>query len=43
MAPEYSWFWGLGFGHIEDRRPTHGNAGSREEAVRAFAKSWRRE
>jgi hypothetical protein len=30
-------------GHHEDRTPTHGYAETREEAMAAFAKSWRRE
>jgi hypothetical protein len=30
------------FGHHEDRTPTHGYADSREAAMAAFAKSWRR-
>jgi hypothetical protein len=33
----------LGFGHHEDRTPTHGYAATREAAMAAFAKSWRRE
>jgi hypothetical protein len=35
--------WSLAFGHHEDRTPTHGYAASREAAMTAFAKSWRRE
>jgi hypothetical protein len=31
------------FGHHEDRTPTHGYAATREEAMKVFAKSWRRE
>jgi hypothetical protein len=31
------------FGHHEDRTPTHGYAATREAAMAAFAKSWRRE
>jgi hypothetical protein len=38
-----SWMWTLGFGHHEDRTPTHGYAATREAAMAAFAKSWRRE
>ena len=30
-------------GHHEDRTPTHGYAATREDAMAAFAKSWRRE
>jgi hypothetical protein len=38
-----SWMWTLAFGHHEDRTPTHGYAATREAAMAAFAKSWRRE
>jgi hypothetical protein len=38
-----AWMWTLAFGHHEDRMPTHGYAESREAAMTAFAKSWRRE
>jgi hypothetical protein len=37
------WMWSLIFGHHEDRTPTHGYAATREDAMAAFAKSWRRE
>jgi hypothetical protein len=37
------WMWSLAFGHHEDRTPTHGYAETREAAMAAFAKSWRRE
>jgi hypothetical protein len=37
------WLRTLAFGHREDRTPTHGYAATRESAMRAFAKSWRRE
>jgi len=37
------WMWTLIFPHHEDRTPTHGYAASREGAMAAFAKSWRRE
>jgi len=37
------WLWTLAFGHHEDRTPTHGYAATREAAMTAFAKSWRRE
>src|SRR5262249_28339301 len=30
------------FGHHEDRTPAHGYAATREAAMAAFAKSWRR-
>jgi hypothetical protein len=35
--------WTLAFGHHEDRTPPHGYAATREDAMTAFAKSWRRE
>jgi hypothetical protein len=37
------WMWTPAFGHHEDRTPTHGYATTREAAMTAFAKSWRRE
>ena len=37
------WLWTLAFGNHEDRTPTHGYEATREEAMAAFAKSWRRE
>jgi hypothetical protein len=37
------WLWTLAFEHHEDRTPTHGYAATREAAMAAFAKSWRRE
>jgi hypothetical protein len=37
------WMWTLAFGYHEDRTPTHGYAATREAAMTAFAKSWRRE
>jgi hypothetical protein len=37
------WMWTLAFGHHEDRTPTRGYAATREDAMAAFAKSWRRE
>jgi hypothetical protein len=36
------WMWTLAFGHHEDRTPTHGYAATREDAMAAFGKSWRR-
>jgi hypothetical protein len=38
-----SWIWTLAYGHHEDRTPTHGYAATREAAMAAYAKSWRRE
>jgi hypothetical protein len=35
--------WTLAFGHHEDRTPIHGYEPTREAAMAAFAKSWRRE
>jgi hypothetical protein len=37
------WMWMLMFGYHEDRTPTHGYEPTREAAMAAFAKSWRRE
>jgi hypothetical protein len=37
------WIWTLAFWHREDRTPTHGYEATREPAMAAFAKSWRRE
>jgi hypothetical protein len=37
------WMWALIIPHHEGRSPTHGYAESREAAMAAFAKSWRRE
>jgi hypothetical protein len=35
--------WTLGYGYHEDRTPTSGYEPTREAAMEAFAKSWRRE
>jgi hypothetical protein len=35
--------WTLALGHHEDRSPAHGYAATRDAAMAAFAKSWRRE
>jgi hypothetical protein len=40
--PGASWMWTLIFPHHEGRSPTQGYAASREDAMGAFAKSWRR-
>jgi hypothetical protein len=37
------WFWTLAYGFHEDRTPTHGYAETRQAAMAAFAKSWRRQ
>jgi hypothetical protein len=43
-APEgTSWLWTLAYGHHGERKPTHGYEPTRETAMAAFAKSWRRE
>jgi hypothetical protein len=36
-----SWLWT--YGQHEDHTPTHGYEATREAAMAAFAKSWRRE
>jgi hypothetical protein len=41
--PGKQWMWTLCYGHHEDRTPTHGYEATREAAMAAFAKSWRRE
>jgi hypothetical protein len=38
-----SWMWTLAFCHHQDRTRTHGYEPTREAAMAAFAKSWRRE
>ena len=37
------WMWSLAFKQHEDRAPTHGYKPTREAAMAAFAKGWRRE
>jgi hypothetical protein len=37
------WMWTLAYGHHEDRSPLYGYEATREAAMAAFAKSWRRE
>ena len=37
------WLWTLAYGQHEDRTPTHGYEPTREAAMAAFARSWRRE
>ena len=37
-----SWLWTLAYGQHKDRTPTHGYEATREAAMTAFAKSWRR-
>ena len=36
------WMWTLAFGHHEDRTPIYGYEATREAAMAAFAKSWKR-
>jgi hypothetical protein len=36
------WMWTLAFGHHEDRTPMRGYEATREAAMAAFARSWRR-
>jgi hypothetical protein len=40
---ETPWLWTLAFGYHEDHTPAHGYEATREAAMAAFAKSWRRE
>jgi hypothetical protein len=37
------WLWTLAYGQHEDRSPIYGYEATREAAMAAFAKSWRRE
>ena len=37
------WMWTVASAHHEGRTPTHGYEATREAAMTAFAKSWRRE
>jgi hypothetical protein len=41
--PDRQWMWTLAYGYHKDRTPTHGYEPTREAAMAAFAKSWRRE
>jgi hypothetical protein len=43
VPPDRQWMWTLAYGYHEDRTPTHGYEPTREAAIAAFAKSWRRE
>jgi hypothetical protein len=38
-----SWMWTLAYDYHEDHTPTHGYEPTREAAMAAFARSWRRE
>ena len=43
-APEGTpWLWTLAYGYHKERSLTHGYEATREAAMAAFAKSWRRE
>jgi len=43
-APEATpWFWSVGYGHRRELEAMNGYAETREAAMAAFAKSWRRE
>ena len=37
------WMWTRAYDYYENRTLTHGYAATREDAMAAFAKSWRRE
>jgi hypothetical protein len=37
------WMWTPAYGYHEGRTPTHGYEATREAAMAAFARSWRRE
>jgi hypothetical protein len=42
-SPESTpWLWTLAYGQHKNRTPTHGFEVTREAAIAAFAKSWRR-
>ena len=41
--PATPWVWSLAYGQHEDRMPTHGQEATKEAAMQAFARSWRRE
>jgi hypothetical protein len=43
MPAGMSWMWTLGYGYHEDRLPTQGYEATREAAIAAFAKNWRRQ
>jgi hypothetical protein len=37
------WMWSLAYGYHRDRTPSYGYEPTREAAMAAFAKSWRRQ
>jgi hypothetical protein len=37
------WMWTFRFDPAHERKPAHGYAATREDAMAAFANSWRRE
>jgi hypothetical protein len=43
VKPVSPWVSMLAYGHREDRTPTHGYEATREGAMQAFARSWRKE
>ena len=44
VAPQdRPWMWSLAYGYHRDRTPSYGYEPTREAAMAAFAKSWRRE
>ena len=43
IAPKVTpWFWSLAHAHVSNRSPTHGYEPTREAAMAAFTKFWRR-
>jgi len=42
-APKTPWFWSLASDYRKDRTPTQGYEPTRDAAMAAFEKSWRRE
>ena len=40
---ETPWVWSLAYGQHEDRMPTNGQEATREAAMQASARSWKRE
>ena len=37
------WFWRIAYGYLRDRSPSDGHEPDQDAAMKAFAKSWRRE
>jgi hypothetical protein len=42
VVPGQPWMWTLAFAHHGNCTPTHGCSATREAAMAAFAKAWRR-